>query len=239
MLKSKIIDLSRDFRLASDNTIENGQFVYGLPELNREKIQSAKYIANPGCFATAIQLAILPFADKGLLKGDIHVNAITGSTGAGVKLSDTTHFSWRQNNVSVYQAFEHVHNSEIQESLDQLQKDFDGDFLFIPQRGNFARGILATTVLECDLSEAEIKGLFSDFYENHPFTFLVEKTVDLKMVVNTNKCFIDVKKKGRHVLITSVIDNLLKGAAGQAIQNMNLMFGFDEQSGLKLKAITY
>lgn len=239
LLGCKIIDLSRDFRLASNNTIDTGRFVYGLPELNKDQIRSAQYIANPGCFATAIQLAILPFADNDLLKSDIHVNAITGSTGAGIMLSDTTHFSWRQNNISVYQAFEHAHNSEIQESLNQLQKDFKGEFLFIPQRGNFARGILATTVLESDLSEAEIKKLFHGFYDSHPFTFLIDKTVDLKMVVNTNKCFIDVKKKGRHVLITTVIDNLLKGAAGQAVQNMNLMSGFEEQAALKLKAINY
>lgn len=239
LLKSKIIDLSRDFRLAENNTIPEGQFIYGLPELNKEKIKTAQYIANPGCFATAIQLAILPFANKGLLKNAIHVNAITGSTGAGIKLSDTTHFSWRQNNISVYQAFEHAHNSEIKESLVQLQKEFAGEFLFVPQRGNFARGILATTVLECDLPEAEIKKLFTEFYEDHPFTFLVDKTVDLKMAVNTNKCFIDIKKKGRHVLVTSVIDNLLKGAAGQAVQNMNLMFDMEEQAGLKLKAINY
>ncbi|PBQ32021.1 N-acetyl-gamma-glutamyl-phosphate reductase [Sphingobacteriaceae bacterium] len=239
LLKSKIIDLSRDFRLISNNTVASGQFIYGLPELNKEKIKSANYIANPGCFATAIQLAILPFAHNNLLKGTIQVNAITGSTGAGIKLSDTTHFSWRQNNISVYQAFEHAHNFEIQESLKQLQQSFDGEFLFIPQRGNFARGILATTVLESDLSEAEIKNLFTEFYENHPFTFLVDKTVDMKMAVNTNKCFIDVKKNGRYVLVTSVIDNLLKGAAGQAVQNMNLMFGFEEQAGLKLKAINY
>ena len=199
----------------------------------------ANYIANPGCFATAIQLALLPFAEKKLLKGTINVTAVTGSTGAGIKATDTTHFSWRQNNVSVYQPFEHPHNAEIKESLTQLQENFDGEFLFIPQRGNFTRGILATTVLESDLPETEIKQMFEDFYKNNAFTFLMDKAIDLKMVVNTNKCFINIKKHNKHVLITSVIDNLLKGAAGQAVQNMNIMFGLNEQEGLKLKCITY
>ncbi len=239
LLNCKIIDLSRDFRLAENNSIAEKKFVYGLPELNKEKIRNAQYIANPGCFATAIQLALLPFAKNHLLKGTINVNAITGSTGAGIKPCETTHFSWRQNNVSVYQAFEHPHNTEIKESLIQLQKNFEGDFLFVPQRGNFARGILATTILECNLSESEIKKLFADFYKNNFFTFLVDKTIDLKMVVNTNKCFINIKKHNKHILITTVIDNLLKGAAGQAVQNMNLLFGLNEQEGLKLKCTTY
>jgi N-acetyl-gamma-glutamyl-phosphate reductase len=233
MFKNKIIDLSRDFRLASTRKIEEQEFVYGLPELNREKIKTANYIANPGCFATAIQLALLPFAEKHLLVSDIHVNAITGSTGAGIKLSDSTHFSWRQNNISVYQAFEHAHNAEIQEGIRQLQNDFAKEFLFIPQRGNFTRGILATIVVESDRSEEQIKKLFTDYYKDHPFTFLTDKNVDLKMAVNTNKCFLDIKKKGRYVLVTSVIDNLLKGAAGQAIQNMNLMFDFEETTKSK------
>jgi len=239
LLNKKVIDLSRDFRLLENNSIDNKKFVYGLPELNREKIKSVNYIANPGCFATAIQLALLPFAKNNLLSGVVNVNAITGSTGAGIKLSDTTHFSWRQNNVSVYQPFQHPHNEEIQESLSQLQKNFNGELLFVPQRGSFTRGIFATTVLECDLGEEEIKSLFTDFYKDEPFTFLVDKTVDLKMVVNTNKCFINIKKHNKHVLITSVIDNLLKGAAGQAVQNMNIMFGLNEQEGLKLKCTTY
>jgi N-acetyl-gamma-glutamyl-phosphate reductase len=239
LLNSKVIDLSRDFRSSKNNSIDNKKFVYGLPELNKDKIKDANYIANPGCFATAIQLALLPFAKSNLLKGTLQVNAVTGSTGAGVKPSDTTHFSWRQNNVSVYQPFEHPHNAEIKESLNLLQENFDGEFLFVPQRGNFTRGILATTVLECDLSETEIKELFTNFYSNDPFTFLVDKTIDLKMVVNTNKCLLNIKKHNKHVLITSVIDNLLKGAAGQAVQNMNIMFGLNEQEGLKLKCITY
>jgi N-acetyl-gamma-glutamyl-phosphate reductase len=239
LLNSKVIDLSRDFRSSKNNSIDNKKFVYGLPELNKDKIKDANYIANPGCFATAIQLALLPFAKSNLLKGTLQVNAVTGSTGAGIKPSDTTHFSWRQNNVSVYQPFEHPHNAEIKESLIQLQNNFNGEFLFVPQRGNFTRGILATTVLECDLPEREIKDLFTDFYTNDPFTFLVDKTIDLKMVVNTNKCLLNIKKYNKHVLITSVIDNLLKGAAGQAVQNMNIMFGLNEQEGLKLKCITY
>jgi N-acetyl-gamma-glutamyl-phosphate reductase len=239
LLNNKVIDLSRDFRSIGNNSFDAKKFVYGLPELNKDKIKDAQYIANPGCFATAIQLALLPFAKSNLLKGTIHVNAVTGSTGAGIKPSDTTHFSWRQNNVSVYQAFEHPHNSEIKESLSQVQTNFSSEFLFVPQRGNFTRGILASTVLECDLSESEIKDLFEDHYKNDPFTFLVDKTIDLKMVVNTNKCLLNIKKHNKHVLITSVIDNLLKGAAGQAVQNMNIMFGLNEQEGLKLKCITY
>ncbi|MDP3567376.1 N-acetyl-gamma-glutamyl-phosphate reductase [Sediminibacterium sp.] len=239
LLNCKIIDLSRDFRLTDNNSFDDKNFVYGLPELNKEKIKTANYIANPGCFATAIQLALLPFAKNNLLKGTIQVTAVTGSTGAGIKPTETTHFSWRQNNISVYQPFEHPHNAEIKQSLNQLQENFDGEFLFIPQRGNFARGILATTILESDLLESEIKKMFEELYQNEAFTFLIDKTIDLKMVVNTNKCFINIKKHNKHVLITTVIDNLLKGAAGQAVQNMNIMFGLNEQEGLKLKCITY
>ncbi len=220
LLKSRIIDLSRDYRLNERNTINGETFVYGLPELNKEKIKKAKHIANPGCFATAIQLGLLPLASKQLLKSTINVTAITGSTGAGIKLSNTTHFSWRQNNVSAYQPFEHAHNAEIEQSLRQLQNNFSNDFLFIPQRGSFTRGIMATILLECSKDENELKSLYQDFYKNEFFTGLVEQNIDLKMVVNTNKCFINIKKHKGHLLVVSIIDNLLKGAAGQAVQNM-------------------
>ncbi|MGZ3862335.1 MAG: N-acetyl-gamma-glutamyl-phosphate reductase [Bacteroidia bacterium] len=226
---AKIIDLSRDFRN------ENNGFVYGLPEMNANKISNSNYVANPGCFATAIQLGLLPLASINILRGDINVNATTGSTGAGQKLSDTTHFSWRNNNLSVYKAFEHEHIPEIKQSLKQLQNDFSSSVNFIPQRGSFSRGILASTTLDCSLSLAEAENLFSEFYERHPFVHLT-KTVDVKQVTNTNKCYIQLIKHENQLAIISVIDNLLKGAAGQAVQNMNLMFGLEETAGLKLKA---
>jgi N-acetyl-gamma-glutamyl-phosphate reductase len=236
--EKKIIDLSRDFRLTG-SIISGTNFIYGLPELNKEKLRSAKYIANPGCFATAIQLGLLPLAKNGLLKNNIHVNAVTGSTGAGIKPSDTTHFSWRQNNVSVYNAFEHPHNEEIEESIHQLQPGFEGELLFIPQRGSFTRGIFSTTITETDKTENELKNMYELFYKDHPFSHLIKTDIDLKMAVNTNKCFIHLKQKGKHLLITTVIDNLLKGASGQAIQNMNLMCGFKEEAGLILKATVF
>lgn len=225
----KIIDLSRDFRSESD------QFVYGLPELKKEKIAKAKYIANPGCFATAIQLSLLPLASKGLLQGDVNVNATTGSTGAGQKLSDTTHFSWRNNNLSVYKAFEHEHVPEINRGLKHLQNNFSASLNFIPQRGNFSRGILAAVTVNSSLSLMEAETLFSAYYKKHPFVHLVH-TADIKQVANTNKCFIQLIKHKNQLAIISVIDNLLKGASGQAVQNMNLMFGLEETTGLKLKA---
>ncbi|WP_026897244.1 N-acetyl-gamma-glutamyl-phosphate reductase [Daejeonella oryzae] len=251
----KIIDLSQDFRLNhnSDFVIQNPeadlnpkpltrQFFYGLPELNRESIKSAKNIANPGCFATCIQLGLLPLASKGLLKREVHVNATTGSTGAGQSLSATSHFSWRNNNLSVYKAFEHQHLYEISQSLNQLQADFipqlggQGILNFIPQRGDFPRGILASIYLECDLSLDEAYILFENFYSEQPFTHISKNNIDLKQVVNTNKCFIYLEKHGNKLFIISIIDNLLKGASGQALQNMNLMFGIEETTGLRLKA---
>lgn len=235
----KIIDLSRDFRLKDKNTYNGKVFVYGLPELNREQIRTANYIANPGCFATAIQLGILPLAKNSLIKSTIYTNATTGSTGAGIKLSDTTHFSWRQNNLSTYNAFNHPHNEEIVESIAQLQPAFKNEFLFVPLRGNFTRGILATIMIECYVDEETIKSIYNQYYKNEPFTFLQNNDIDLKMAVNTNKCFINIKKQGNHLLVTSIIDNLLKGAAGQALQNMNLMFGRNETEGLKLKSSTF
>lgn len=232
----KIIDLSQDFRLAE---AAGQDWVYGLPELNRERIQSANFIANPGCFATCIQLALLPLAAKGLLKSEVHINATTGSTGAGQSLAATSHFSWRNNNLSVYKAFEHQHLNEIGESLLQLDGDFNQELNFIPQRGDFTRGILAAVYLESDLTAEQAQKLYEDYYSGHPFTHVSQKNIDLKQVVNTNKGLVHVEKHGNKLLIISMIDNLLKGASGQAVQNMNLMFGLDERQGLKLKAAAF
>ncbi len=231
----KIIDLSRDYRLEEDKE----SFVYGLPELNRNDIQDANYIANPGCFATCIQLALLPLAEAQALKTDIHVNAITGSTGAGQNPGATTHFSWRNNNVSIYKAFTHQHLGEINQSIQQLQKDYDQQIHFIPMRGNFARGIFATAYTDCALNEKEIIYLYEHFYDNDPFVFITSNSPNLKQIVNTNKCIIHIEKHGDKVLITSMIDNLIKGASGQAVQNMNLMFGLEERMGLGLKAVAF
>ena len=228
----KIIDLSTDFR----HKDTSGEFVYGLPELNKSAIQTASHVANPGCFATAVQLALLPLAANGLLKDDIHVNAITGSTGAGVKPEATTHFSWRSDNISIYKPFEHQHLKEITESLLQLQPDWSSLLHFIPVRGNFTRGIFATAYTTCNLPAEEIKKLYSDFYRDAAFTFVTDKNPDLKQATNTNKCILYPQKHGNRLLIISLIDNLLKGASGQAVQNFNLMFGMEEKSGLTLKA---
>lgn len=228
----KIIDLSTDYR--KNNNDQN--FIYGLPELNKDAITKAFRIANPGCFATCIQLALLPLANAGLLIDEIHVNAITGSTGAGVKPTDTSHFSWRNNNISIYKAFGHQHLAEIGQSLKQLQADFRHDINFIPVRGNFTRGIYATTYLHCQMSIDEAKELYRNFYRDSAFTFVADKNPDMKQVVNTNKAIIYLEKHGNKLLIVSMIDNLLKGASGQAVQNMNLMFGLDEKTGLNLKA---
>ena len=231
----KIIDLSTDYRAKSPNH----DFVYGLPELNRDEIRTATRLANPGCFATAIQLALLPLAAAGLLTDEVHVNAITGSTGAGVKPSETSHFSWRNNNISIYKPFGHQHLSEIGQSLRQLQTGFTQAINFIPVRGNFARGIYATTYTKCSLSLDEAKKLYTDFYKDAAFTFVSEKNPDMKQVVNTNKAIVYLEKHDDKLLIVSMIDNLLKGASGQAVQNMNLMFGLDEKSGLGLKSIGF
>lgn len=228
----KIIDLSTDYRKES----AEHEFVYGLPELNKERIKQAKRIANPGCFATAIQLALLPLANAQLLNTEVHVNAITGSTGAGVKPSATSHFSWRENNISVYKAFEHQHLGEIRQSLTQLQNNFSEDINFIPVRGNFTRGIFASIYLNFEGSEEDARKLYEDFYKNSPFVIVTDKNPDLKQVVNTNKCVLYVEKHGNKLLILSCIDNLVKGASGQAIHNLNLIFGLDETQGLKLKA---
>ena len=231
----RIIDLAQDFRL----TAEGNDYVYGLPELNRTAILGAQHVANPGCFATCIQLGLLPLADAGLLQGDVSVNAITGSTGAGVKPSSTTHFSWRSGNMSIYKAFQHQHVPEIVQSLQQLQPSFEGAIDFIPYRGDFPRGIFATEVITCDAPEEEIAELYRDFYSDAPFTHYVDRAVDLKQVVNTNKCLIHAERHGNKLLVTSVIDNLLKGASGQAVQNMNLMFELEEDAGLRLKPLAF
>lgn len=228
----RIIDLSADYRI-EDGTHD---FVYGLPELNRKRIvRGAKRIANPGCFATAIQLALLPLAKNLLLNSDIHVTAITGSTGAGVKPSATSHFSWRNNNVSIYKPFTHQHLAEIRQSLTQLQSSFSKPIEFIPMRGPFARGIMAVIYLNCPVDLDVVKKLYEDFYDDHNFTFITDKAPDLKDVVNTNKCIIHLEKIDGKLLITSVIDNLVKGASGQAVHNMNLLFGLHERAGLQLK----
>lgn len=230
-----IIDLSQDFRHADNRQVGNRNFVYGLPELNCDEIKKAKSIANPGCFATCIQLALLPLAATHKLQNDIHVNATTGSTGAGQTLSPTSHFSWRNNNISVYKAFEHQHLKEIKESLTLLQPGLDNDLMFIPQRGNFTRGIFASVYLKSDLSLAEANALYESYYKAHPFVTISHSEIALKQVVNTNRCFLHLAKHNGQLLITSVIDNLLKGAVGQAVQNMNLIFGYDEKAGLQLK----
>ncbi len=227
----KIIDLSTDYRKESPEH----EFVYGLPELNKERIKKANKVANPGCFATAIQLSVLPLAANNLIIDEVHVNAITGSTGAGVKPSSTTHFSWRDNNISVYKAFEHQHLEEIRQSLSQLQAGFDKEINFIPVRGNFSRGIFASVYTKCNLSSEEITKIYQDFYKDSAFTFITGKNPDLKQVVNTNKCIIYLEKHGDKVFIISIIDNLLKGASGQAMHNFNLMFGLDEKTALNLK----
>ncbi|MBP1639823.1 MAG: N-acetyl-gamma-glutamyl-phosphate reductase [Bacteroidetes bacterium] len=230
----KIIDLSTDYRAKRTDH----DFVYGLPELNHDAIAQAQHIANPGCFATAIQLAVLPLAKAGLLN-EVHVNAITGSTGAGVKPGATTHFSWRNDNISVYKAFEHQHLGEIKQSINQLQTSFEAPVNFIPVRGDFARGIFATVYTECNLPLEEAQKLYNDFYAGHPFTIVTDSNPDLKQVINTNKCLLHVEKHGNKLLIISVIDNLLKGASGQAVHNMNLLFGLPENTGLKLKPVAF
>lgn len=228
----RIVDLSTDYRI-EDGTHE---FVYGLPELNRKRIvRGARRVANPGCFATAIQLALLPLAKAGMLGDEVHVTAITGSTGAGAKPGATTHFSWRNDNVSVYKPFTHQHLAEINQTLKTLQPDFEGTVNFLPLRGNFSRGILATVYLDCGKELGELTKLYEDYYDDHNFTFVTDKTPDLKDVVNTNKCIIQLQRIGNKLLVTSVIDNLLKGASGTAVHNMNLLFGLHERTGLQLK----
>ena len=227
----KIIDLSMDYRIEGPEH----DFVYGLPELNRRRICNARHIANPGCFATCIQLGVLPLAKHLMLNSDLHVNAITGSTGAGVKPSSTSHFSWRNDNISIYKPFTHQHLAEINQSLSQLQKSYSSRINFIPVRGNFSRGIFATTYIDCKIDLVEIRRIYEEYYDDHSFTFITDKNPDLKQVVNTKKCLIHLQKIDDKLLIISMIDNLLKGASGQAVHNMNLLFGLEETVGLHLK----
>lgn len=234
LMGKKIVDLSQDFRLIGDH-----DFVYGLPELNRNQITTANHVANPGCFATSIQLGILPALSHQLVEGDIHVSGITGSTGAGQSLSATSHFSWRNNNASVYKPFVHQHLSEIGESIRKMETKWSESIHFIPYRGAFARGIITTSYFSTGASEERLKRIYRECYADHPFTRVVDQNPDLKMVVNTNKCMVYPTVIGGQGVVVSVIDNLLKGASGQALQNMNLMFGLEESFGLKLKATAF
>ena len=231
-----VIDLSNDFRLNENSDLGGRHFVYGLPEVNASEIGQAKFLANPGCFATAIELALLPLASEGKITEDVHVNAVTGATGAGASLSKTTHFTLRDNNYSHYKAFEHQHLGEIIQTLKGLQPGFDREVYFLPNRGNFSRGIFATAYTAYGGSLEEAIELYTNFYDGSPFVFVSERELFLKQVVNTNKCLLNLKKHKGLLLITSIIDNLLKGASGQAIENMNLMFGLDRTLGLELKA---
>ena len=236
----KIIDLAQDFRIENEKLkIKNYNFVYGLPETHRELIRGAHCIANPGCFATCIQLAMLPALKAGIISGDIHVNGITGSTGAGQKPGATTHFSWRNDNISVYKTFTHQHLLEINQTVQELCPGYDGRVLFIPQRGCFTRGIFVTAYAKCDLPLEEVQQIYADYYKDAAFTHFVLKSPDMKQVVNTNKALVYVEKYEDQLLMISCIDNLLKGAVGQAIQNMNLIFGLDEKAGLQLKASAF
>jgi N-acetyl-gamma-glutamyl-phosphate reductase len=232
----KVIDLSQDFRLG--DSVKGREFVYGLPELNKERIKQSSNVANPGCFATAIELGLLPLAKAGLLT-QVFTTGITGSTGAGQKLQDTTHFTWRANNISAYKTLTHQHLKEINQSLQQLQPKFSGALNFVPWRGDFTRGIFVSSIVESGKSLDEMKALYKDFYKGQSFTFVSDDTVDLKTVVNSNKCVIGLEKEGDKLVVHSAIDNLLKGASGQAVQNMNLMFGFEETAGLRLKSIVF
>ena len=250
----KIIDLAQDFRItpsipprgeASQSSVlplggvREGSFIYGLPETHREQIRTAQNVANPGCFATCIQLAMLPALKAGIINGDIHVNGITGSTGAGQKPGATTHFSWRNDNISVYKTFTHQHLLEINQTVQELCPGYDGRVLFIPQRGCFARGIFVTAYAKCDKTIEEVQQIYADYYKDAAFTHFVTKSPDMKQVVNTNKAVVYVEKYEDQLLMISCIDNLLKGAVGQAVQNMNIMFGIDEKAGLNLKASAF
>lgn len=232
----KIIDLSHDYRLGQ--MLDGKGFVYGLPELNREKVKSATHVANPGCFATAIQLGVLPLAAHGLLDS-IYTTGITGSSGAGQKLQDTTHFTWRSNNISPYKTLTHQHLGEINRALKQVQPNYSDGLSFIPWRGDFTRGIFVSSVITTAKSLEEISTIYKTFYNDHPFTHVSDGMIDLKQVVNSNKALIHLEQEGNKLVIHTAIDNLLKGAAGQAVQNMNLMFGLDETAGLKLKGVVF
>lgn len=237
--KTKIIDLSQDFRIAPNVEIDGRTFVYGLPEQNREAILNAENIANPGCFATCMQLALLPLAAQGLVKGDVHISATTGSTGAGQKLAQTSHFSWRANNLSVYNVFEHRHLKEVGQMIRAFEPQYDGAVNFIPYRGDFTRGIIASVYTDFSGTLEEANAIYKDYYASAAFTHVSDKPVSLKQVINTNKCLVHLTVHDGKLLIMSVTDNLLKGASGQAVQNMNLMCGLDETAGLKLKPVAF
>lgn len=234
----KIIDLANDFRIKGSNNIGEREFIYGLPELNRKEIINATSIANPGCFATAIELGLLPLAQKKHLE-EIYTTGITGSTGAGQSLSQTSHFSWRTNNIQAYKTLTHQHLAEIQQSINQLQQNKSANVNFVPWRGDFARGILCSSTLKCTLSLNELIEMYTEYYKDHPFTIFSKEPISLKQVVGSNKCIINIEKSKDTIVIHSAIDNLLKGASGQAVQNMNLIFGLDEKTGLHLKSIAF
>ena len=232
-----IIDLSSDFRLTNNNKYKSRNFLYSLPEFNREKIKQSKSIANPGCFATAIQIGLLPLMANNLIKNDIHVNAITGSTGAGRISSDTNNFNWRNNNLSIYKPFNHQHLNEIYQTLNIMGND--SKIYFVPYRGNFTRGIFTSIYMKFDDEIENIKSIYKDFYESHPFTFLSKNDINLKEVINTNNCHVNIECHESIIHITTVIDNLLKGASGQAVQNLNIIFGYEESLGLNFKGSIY
>lgn len=235
----KVIDLSQDFRIINQSVFLGRRFIYGLPELQKEIIKTSSNIANPGCFATAILLAVLPLAKKKLLKRNIHISAITGSTGSGKTMSETNQFSWRNNNISTYKIFNHQHLQEIQQTIHQIQNNFSSEVYLIPYRGNFSRGIITTLYTHSSFSLEENKEIYKDYYKNHPFVEISDLNIDVKQVVNTNKCILHLLKEKNQLIVLSVIDNLIKGASGQAVQNMNLMFNLDETCGLKLKSVRF
>ncbi|WP_185862461.1 N-acetyl-gamma-glutamyl-phosphate reductase [Blattabacterium cuenoti] len=235
----KVIDLSQDFRIINQSVFLGRRFVYGLPELQKDIIKISRNIANPGCFATAILLALLPLAKEKLLKKNIHISAITGSTGSGKTMSDTNQFSWRNNNISTYKIFNHQHLQEIQQTIHQVQNNFSSEIYLIPYRGNFSRGIITTLYTYSSLSLERNKEIYKDYYKNHPFVEISDLNIDVKQVVNTNKCILHLLKEKDKLIVISVIDNLIKGASGQAVQNMNLMFHLDETCGLRLKSVRF
>ena len=230
----RIIDLAQDFRIAGEH-----DYVYGLPETHRQEISTCMHLANPGCFATCIQLGLLPALNAGIISGDIHTNGITGSTGAGQKPGATTHFSWRNDNISIYKTFTHQHLHEINQTIHELQPQYDGQMFFIPQRGCFTRGIFVTSYARCNTPIEEVKAIYEDYYRDAAFTHVLSTSPDTKQVVNTNKALVYVERYADQLLMVSCIDNLLKGAVGQAVENMNLMFGLPEDTGLRLKASAF
>ncbi|WP_185858292.1 N-acetyl-gamma-glutamyl-phosphate reductase [Blattabacterium cuenoti] len=237
---TKVIDLSQDFRMINQSVFNNRNFIYGLPEFQKKEIKKSNNIANPGCFATSILLSVLPLAKNKLLRKDIHISAVTGSTGSGGRLSNTNHFSWRNNNISSYKIFQHQHLQEIEQTIHQIQNNFSSKIYFIPYRGNFSRGIITTLYTHSTLSLTKNREIYEKYYEDHPFVNISDINIDVKQVINTNKCILYLLKEKDHLIVISIIDNLIKGASGQAIQNMNLIFNLDETYGLKqLKSVRF